>query len=340
MNSTCLGRTGLMVTRTGFGALPIQRVDFDTARSILRRAYEGGINFFDTARGYSDSEEKIGYALSDVRNDIIIATKSPGKDRAGVLKDVQTSLRNLKTDHVDLLQLHFPRELPDPNDPESSYAGLKEAQARGMAHHIGITNHRLDLAREAVTSGCYETLQFPLSAISSVEDLALIDLCREYGPGLIAMKALSGGLLTNIPAAFAFIRQYENVVPIWGIQRLEELEEFLALDATPPALDAAMQEAIERDRAELAADFCRGCGYCLPCPADIPIPMAARMKLLLRRAPAENFLTEAWHANMMRIKECRNCGQCMERCPYDLDTPRILRSMLEDYEKTYATQKA
>ena len=175
-------------------------------------------------------------------------------------------------------------------------------------------------------------MQFPLSAISSEADLKLIDVCRAEDVGLIAMKAVCGGLLTDIPAAFTFLRQYENVVPIWGIQRESELEEFLALEANPPALDARMREQIQQDREELSGDFCRGCGYCLPCPAGIPIPMAARMKYLLRRAPTENFLTEDWQKKMRRINDCQDCGKCTERCPYGLKTPELLRRMLDDYE--------
>jgi len=340
MQTTRLGRTDLVVTRTAFGALPIQRLDTATATRLLRRAHEAGITFFDTARGYSDSEEKIGAALAPVRDEIVIATKSFARNRAELLRDLETSLANLRTDRVDILQLHNPKDLPDPDDPESTYAGLVQARTEGKVRFLGITNHRLAEARFAVESGLYDTLQFPLSAISSPEDLALIPLCLEHDLGLVAMKALCGGLLTNVRAAFAFLRQYPNVVPIWGVQRDAELEEFLALEAAPPNLDADLAAAIERDRAELAHSFCRGCGYCLPCPAEIPIPMAARMKFLLRRAPTAGFLTPAWQAHMARIRDCKDCGQCRARCPYGLDTPRLLREMLADYEVVLAGSSA
>lgn len=331
METARLGRTGLTVTRTAFGVLPMQRVEMGEAVRILRRAHAGGITFYDTARAYSDSEEKIGAALADVRDEIVIATKSGATTRTGLLADLETSLRNLRTDHVDILQLHNPSQLPDPADPESSYAGLLEAQAKGMVRFLGITNHRRDTAAAAVASGLYDTLQFPLCMISAPEDLALIDACREADLGLIAMKALSGGLITNARAAFAFLWQYENVVPIWGIQRMTELEEFLALDVAPPVLDEAMLAAIETDRAGLREDFCRACGYCLPCPAKIPIPMAARMSLLLRRMPFQRFLGEEWAGNMARIEDCIDCGHCKAHCPYGLDTPALLRRNLADY---------
>jgi aryl-alcohol dehydrogenase-like predicted oxidoreductase len=332
METIRFGRSGLTVSRTAFGALPIQRVDFGTARTILRRAYEGGINFYDTARGYSDSEEKIAYALGDVRDDILIATKASGaRDRASVMRCIETSLDKLQTDHVDILQLHNPPTWPDPDDPESAYAGLLQAQRKGMTRYIGISNHKLALALQAARSGLYDSVQFPLSAISSEQDLALADVCREHDVGLIAMKALSGGLLTDARLAFAALRQYENIVPIWGIQRESELAELLALEADPPEMDKAMRSAIERDRAELAGDFCRGCGYCLPCTVDIPINTAARIGLLLRRSPSARWLSPEWQERMKRIEDCVECGQCKERCPYGLDVPALLHKMLDDY---------
>lgn len=332
MEMTQLGRTGLEVSRTSFGALPIQRADMETAARILRRALDGGINFIDTARAYSDSEKKIGHALSDRREEFYLATKTASTTRSGVLNEIETSLTNLKTDHVDVLQLHNPETLPDPDDADGSYAGLLQAREQGHVRFIGVTAHRLPNALAAARSGHYDTVQFPLSAVSAEEDLALVDVCREANVGLLAMKALCGGLLINIPAAFAFLRQFRNVVPIWGIQRESELDEFLALEADPPEMDADMRRRIAEDREELAGEFCRGCGYCLPCPAEIPIPMAARMKYLLRRAPTENFLTPEWQEKMRRIHNCKECGKCMERCPYGLSTPEILKRMLEDYE--------
>ncbi len=331
MQYTTLGRTGLQVSRTAFGVLPLQRVPLAEAVLLLRKAHEHGITFFDTARAYSDSEEKIGAALGAVRDEVIIATKSHGKEAAEVRAHLETSLGQLRTDHVDLLQLHNPETLIGEED--ARYQELRAAQASGKVRFIGITCHRLSVARAAVASGLYDTVQFPLSVISSDEDLQLVADCRQHNIGFIAMKALCGGLLTNIPAAFAFLRQYEQVVPIWGIQRERELDEFLALEDAPPVLDATMQEAIARDRRELAADFCRGCGYCLPCPAEIPIPMAARMSFLLRRAPYQQFLSETWQQRMHAIENCRHCGQCTARCPYQLDPPRLLAKMLEDYQE-------
>jgi predicted aldo/keto reductase-like oxidoreductase len=177
----------------------------------------------------------------------------------------------------------------------------------------------------------YDTVQFLLSSLSSDADLQLIEDCRQHNVGVIAMKALSGGLITNARTSFAFLRQYENVVPIWGVQRMHELEDILALEATPPALDEALWAEINKDRQELSENFCRACGYCLPCPANIPIPMAGRMMLLLRRMPYQQFLGDSWQANMERIEDCTECGHCKAHCPYGLDTPALLKRNLEDY---------
>jgi uncharacterized protein len=330
-----LGRTNLMVSRSGFGAIPIQRISFEDAGYLLRKAYNHGINFFDTARGYTDSEEKIGAALSDVRKEIIIATKTPGGNREAVLKDLETSLRNLRTDYIDIYQLHNPPKLPDPADPSSAYGGLLEAQKQGKIRFIGITNHRLEVVLEAIATGLYDTVQYPLSALSTDADIKVIQECETHDLGIIAMKALAGGLLTNAASAFAFLRQYRNVVPIWGIQAESELDEFLEYEKQAPVLDKRMWQLIEEDRTAISGSFCRACGYCLPCPAGIPIPMAARMSLLLRRMPFQPFMEDDWRKQMMLINDCQDCGHCKEHCPYHLDTPTLLREMLKDYEDFY-----
>ena len=331
MEKTVLGKTGLSVTRTSFGALPIQRVNFKTAKQILRKAYEYGINFFDTANMYSDSEEKIGYALSDVRQNIIIASKSGGKTKQEVLEHISLSLKRMRTDYIDILQLHNPSELPDPNDSSSIYAALVEAKSQGKIRHIGISLHKYGDAIKAVESGIYETLQFPISLISSDKELQLVELCKKHNVGLIAMKALCGGVITDAKMAFTFLRQFDNVVPIWGIQKLDELDEIMSYDSNPPELSQEMQREILKEKEELKGNFCRGCGYCLPCPAEIPIPMAARMYYLLRRSPSKPLFSKEWQEKMSKINNCTNCGACIKRCPYDLDTPQLLKTMYRDY---------
>ena len=339
MEKIRLGKTELMVTKTGMGCLPVQRCDVDTAVKILRAAYEGGINFFDTANAYTDSEHKIGLALSDVRDQIVIATKSGAWSREGVLAHVENSLKELKTDHIDLLQLHNIPQVPDPEDPEGPYAGAMEAKRRGWINHIGATAHRLFVAEEAIESGLFETLQFPFSYISDERDLALAEKCRAADMGYIAMKGLAGGLLKNARVCQAFMNQYDNVVPIWGVQRMEELEQWLTLAEEKVTLDEEMKAFIQQERKELAGTFCRSCGYCMPCTVGINIRQAARMNMLLRRSPWQQFMSDKWYEEMHKINDCVECGLCRQRCPYGLDTPKVLKEMLADYEQFYESHK-
>ena len=326
-----LGRTDLTVSKNGFGALPVQRVGMEEACRILRKAYDGGINYFDTARFYTDSEEKIGLALSDVRDKIIISSKTMSTTVEGFWKDLNISLSLLKTDYIDIYQFHNPAFCPKPGDGTGLYEAMLEAKAKGLIRHIGFTNHRLALAEEAVRSGLYDTLQFPFSYLASEKEEALVRLCEEHDVGFICMKALAGGLITRSDVAYAYLAQYP-VAPIWGIQRECELDEFLSYNDNPPTLTAERLAYIENERRELAGDFCRGCGYCMPCPAGIEINNCARMSLLIRRSPAAPQLTPAVQEKMKKIEGCLDCGQCKSRCPYGLDTPTLLRKNYEDYK--------
>lgn len=332
MTQVTLGRTGLTVNKNGFGALPIQRISRDEAAYLLQKALDNGIDFFDTARAYTDSEEKIGYALSDRRGQFVLATKTAARTAEGFWADLHTSLKNLRTDWVDILQFHNPDFCPRPGDGSGLYEAMEQAREQGKIRFISLTNHRLAVAREALESGLYDTLQFPFSYLAASEEIRLAQDCQRLGVGFISMKALSGGLITNSAAAYAFQAQYPSVLPIWGIQRETELDEFLSYISNPPALTPELQAVIDRDRGELAGDFCRGCGYCLPCPARIDIPNCARMSLLLRRAPVEGSLTPEWQEKMARIDQCVHCNHCSDHCPYGLDTPELLRRNYEDYK--------
>lgn len=335
MKQIRLGKTGLMVSASSFGALPVQRLGKEEAAKLMRQAFELGMNFFDTANAYTDSEEKIGMALSDVRSEVVISTKSAAKDKKTLLEHIQLSMERMKTDYIDIIQLHNPSELPDPEDPDGLYGGLLEAKKKGWVRHIGLTNHSLERAVEAVKSGYYETVQYPFSSLASEEEIELTRLAKQEDVGFIAMKGLSGGLITNAATTFSFIKQYDNVVPIWGIQRENELLQFIEMEKNPPAYDDAMKALIEKDRSELAGNFCRGCGYCKPCPAGIDIPMMARMSLLLRRSPYQKYMTEEFREVVMGIENCLHCNACVSRCPYHLNTPELLQENLKDFLQFY-----
>jgi predicted aldo/keto reductase-like oxidoreductase len=332
MSQLKLGNTGIVVNKNGFGALPIQRISKEEAKDLLLKAYNSGINFYDTARFYTDSEEKIGYALSEVRENIIIASKTMSDTPEGFWEQLNTSLRQLNTDYLDIYQFHNPSFCPKPFDGTGLYEAMVEAKEKGLIRHIGITNHRLAVATEAAESGLYETIQFPFSYLATEKEIELVNLCKTRGIGFIAMKALSGGLITNSSAAYAYLNQFDNVIPIWGIQREQELEEFISYDENPPVLNEALQSVIKKDTAELGKDFCRGCGYCLPCPADIDIPTSARMSLMIRRAPTSVYLNDSWKEKMKKIQDCIHCDHCKNHCPYGLDTPRLLAVNFEDYK--------
>ena len=337
MVKVTLGSTGITVNKNGFGALPIQRISHESSTDILRRAYEAGIDFYDTARFYTDSECKLGEALSDVREHIYIATKTAAKNADEFWKDLTTSLNNLKTDYIDIYQFHNPEFCPKPGDGTGLYEAMLEAKAQGKIRHIGITNHRLNVAMEALESGLYETLQFPFNYLATEKEHKLVEVCREKNIGFIAMKALSGGLITNSKVAYAYQAQYDNVLPIWGVQRETELDEFISYIDNPPVLDEEIKAVIENDKKELAGNFCRGCGYCMPtCPAHIEINNCARMSLLLRRSPSELQLTKEVQAKMKKIEDCIHCGACSAHCPYGLDTPKLLEDNYKDYKEVLA----
>ncbi len=331
MAKVTLGKTGITVEKNAFGALPVQRIDRQEAVRLLRRAYDGGITFFDTARWYTDSEEKVGEAFAGMREKVYIATKTGALNAADFQKDLETSLRNLRTDYIDIYQFHNPAFCPRPEDGSGLYEAMLKAREQGKVRHIGITNHRLNVAREAVESGLYETLQFPFCYLAAEQDMELVKKTAEADMGFIAMKALSGGLITNSAAAYAYLAQYENVLPIWGIQRESELNEFLSYIGQPPVMDRELEAVIARDRQELQGDFCRGCGYCMPCPVGIEINNMARMSLMIRRAPSEAQLTPEMQEKMHKIKECLHCGKCRSKCPYGLDTPALLAKNYQDY---------
>ena len=311
MDMVTLGSTGITVNKNGFGALPIQRISQEDAVYLARKAYRVGIRFFDTARAYTDSEVKLGEAFDGIRTEVYIATKTAAQNAEDFWKDLHTSLTNLRTDYIDLYQFHNPAFCPKPGDGSGLYEAMQEAKAKGMIRHIGITNHRLAVAHEAIDSGLYETLQFPFSYISGEQELELVNKCKAANMGFIAMKGLSGGLITNSAAAYAFEAQYDGVLPIWGVQREKELDEFLSYIDNPPRMTGEIKAGIE-------------------------INNCARMSLLLRRSPSAEHLSPAGQAKMKKIEGCLHCNQCKAKCPYGLDTPALLARNYEDYKRVLA----
>lgn len=330
MKTVRLGRTGIEVPQNAFGALPIQRISTEDAVKLLRNAYEGGMRFFDTARAYSDSEEKVGKAFEGMRDKVFIASKTMASDSAKFWEDLDASLRNLKTDYLDIYQLHCAPRCYGEGD--ELYEALKESKRQGKVRHIGITAHKIGVAEDIVRSGLYETLQFPFSYLATDRDIALVKSCKENDMGFIAMKGLSGGLLNNSRACMAFMSRFD-ALPIWGIQRQSELDEWLNFFENEISMTEELKAVIDKDREELLGEFCRGCGYCMPCTVEITINQCARMSQMIRRAPSKNWLTEHWQNEMLKIDNCVDCGLCKTRCPYELDIPALLRKNLKDYKE-------
>lgn len=334
MKMLSLGSTGISAPQNGFGALPIQRDTTETAVHLLRKAYENGITFFDTARVYTDSERKIGIAFGDmgIRDKICIASKTASSTPEDFWRDLETSLREMRTDYIDIYQFHNPDRVFRPGDGTGMYECMLQAKEQGKIRHIGYTSHSINHANECIDSGLYETLQFPFSYLTGEKEMELVAKCKARGMGFIAMKALAGGLITNSAAAYAYISQFDNVMPIWGVQHEYELDEFLAHMQNQPALTDELLAQIEADRKELQGGFCRSCGYCMPCPMEINIRQCARMSLLIRRSPYEQFLSEDWQKEMAKTESCTGCGQCMSRCPYSLNIPSLLKENYDDYK--------
>ena len=333
MKTVTLGRTGITTPQNAFGALPIQRVSTDYAVMLLRKAYAGGMTFFDTARMYTDSEEKLGIAFEGMRDKVFIASKTHAYEPDVLRKELEITLKNLKTDYLDLYQFHQAPQCFKPGDGTGMYEAMLEAKEKGLVRHIGITAHKIGVAEEVVASGLYETLQYPFNYLSTEREIALVKACKEAGMGFIAMKGLSGGLLTDSRTCMAFMSQFDHVLPIWGIQRESELDEWLSFFDHEVTMDEQAAAVIAKDKAELGGDFCRSCNYCAPCTMGIEIRNCARMSQLIRRSPSEDYLSPKWQEKMEMIESCIGCGVCMTRCPYELNIPELLRKNLEDYRR-------
>ena len=327
MEYTTLGKTGLTISRMGFGGIPIQKVDVPTVRTLMQALAEQGVNYIDTARGYTVSERYLGEALEGMRDKFVIATKSMARTKEAMEKDIETSLANLRTDHIDLYQVHNPslKELEQVCAPGGALEALLEAKAAGRIGHIGVTAHMAAVFERALTLPWVETVMFPYNIVETQGE-ALMKRAHEQGVGFICMKPLAGGALEDATLALRFIRQNPDVsVVIPGMYSVDEVRQNLAAmeDASP--LTAQELERIDAIRKELGTQFCRRCNYCQPCTAGISMSGIFVLEGYLNRYGLGDWAKQRYAAMAKKAGDCVGCGVCETRCPYQLPIREMLK---------------
>ena len=330
MRTVPLGDTGLMVSEVGFGGIPLTRVAPQDVEPLLGRALDLGFRFFDTARMYGDSEEKLGRGLAGRREMVVLASKTMARDGKTATAELETSLQNLRTDYLDLYQLHNvakPEVFDQVMAPGGALEAAERAREQGKVRHIGFSSHHPDIAIQTMATGRFATVQFACNFVEDAASGRVFAEAQKRGMGCIAMKPLGGGLLERADLCFGWLRGREGVVPIPGIQSLAEAEEIAALYAAPPRLSPADLAEMERIRAELGTRFCRRCGYCMPCPNGVEIPWVMLFRSQVRRFPPEVVMQLSGRV-MAGAAECQDCGECVERCPYDLPIPEMIAETL------------
>ena len=338
MEKIRLGKTEMLVSKLGFGGIPIQRLPEDEAVAVVRKCLELGITFLDTANAYSTSEERIGKAISGRPQRPILATKSTSRSRDGVEEHLKLSLEHLGVKSIDLYQFHNVADADSLEKilaPKGPMAMVEEAKKAGIIKHIGVTSHSLDTAKELVKSDRFETIMFPFNFITCEPADELLPLCREHDVGFIAMKPLAGGLLDNATLAFKYLFQFPDIVPIPGIEEIHEIEEIVQVLNEPREMTKAEQDEIERMREELGTRFCRRCDYCQPCTEEIPISMVMNSRSFFKRLPQERLFSGNFAEALEKAANCTECGDCEERCPYHLP----IREMIAEHVKWYQEEK-
>lgn len=336
MDTMRFGKTGLRVSRIAFGGIPIQRLTEAEAIRVVQRCLDLGVTLLDTAAGYTTSEERIGKAIAGRRAEVILATKTTARDRAGALEHLEQSLRRLQADVIDLWQFHNVstfEALDQVLGPDGAMEAASQAVRQGKVRHIGITSHSMDVALKAVPLGCFETIQFPFNFVTSEPADRLLPLARQHDLGFIAMKPLGGGMLSDAGLCIKYLLQFDGVLPDPGIQRVEEIDEIAAIVAGSWKLSPEEWQAIGRIKSEVGTRFCRRCGYCEPCPQGVRISTVMVLESFWKRMPIER-LRDGWIAEAAAsAKECIQCGECEAKCPYHLPIRDMIVENYQLYEK-------
>lgn len=333
MRYTTLGKTGLRISKVGFGGIPIQKVDAHVTRTLMEKLAEEGVNYIDTARGYTVSEQFLGEALAGIRDKFVLATKSMARTREAMAKDIETSLGNLRTDYIDLYQIHNPSmaELDAVTAPGGALEALMEAKAAGKVGHLGLTAHSMEVFERALELDWVETIMFPYNIVETQAE-KLISRCKEKNIGFVCMKPLAGGALENATLALRFISQNPNVsVVIPGMYDVKEIEQNITAAEDTTELSKEELAEIETIRQELGTQFCRRCNYCQPCSVGINISGAFLFEGYLKRYSLADWAKSRYMAMPKKAGDCIGCGACEERCPYNLP----IREMLARCKETF-----
>jgi len=338
MEKVRLGRTEMMVTGLGFGGIPIQRVPEEEAIAVVNKCLDLGINFLDTANGYTTSEERIGRAIKGKREEIILATKSLARTREDIEKHLKLSLERLGTDYIDLYQLHNVSDAEtletvlDPNGPRGV---IEDAKKAGVVKHIGITSHQVDVAKDIIKTDLFETIMFPFNFMVYEGNDELLSLARQHDVGFIAMKPLAGGMIANATIAIKYLLQFPDTVLIPGIERVPEIEEIARVFEGPKEMTVGEKREMERIKEELGTRFCRKCDYCQPCTAGISISDVMAFPNLAKRLPPVRLYSGKFAESFEKAADCTDCGECEERCPYNLP----IRDMMKEHLKMHRAGK-
>ena len=335
MEYRALGRTGLQISPMGLGGIPVQRIDAEGTKQLLQKLVVAGVNYIDTARGYTVSEEYIGYGLEGIRDKFVLATKSMARTKEAMAADIDISLKNLRTDYIDLYQVHNPgpKDLETVIAPGGALEALLEARQAGKIGHIGITLHSADMFQKALELSWVETIMFPYNLVETQgEDL--IRICGQKGIGFIAMKPLAGGAIEDATLALRFIGQNSNVsVVIPGMAEEKELQQNLAAVADTTPLSLEEKQKINRIRSTLGTQFCRRCNYCAPCPMGIGIPGIFVLEGYFSRYNLQDWALTRYNGTPVKASACIGCGACEARCPYQLPIRKMLKNVVNLMEK-------